>query len=53
MSDPDHGADMVPETLVIFKQLTRLIIREDFINLAGVKTSDLTVVLNKDYTPCS
>jgi hypothetical protein len=32
------GTEMVPETSVIFNQPTR----EDFINLAAVKASDLT-----------
>jgi hypothetical protein len=36
------GTEMVLETSVIFKLLTRLIAREDFINLAAVKASDLT-----------
>jgi hypothetical protein len=35
------GTEMVPETAVIFNQLAQSIAREDFINLAAKKLSDL------------
>jgi hypothetical protein len=34
--------EVVPETSVIFNQLTRLIVREDFINFALVRDIELT-----------
>jgi hypothetical protein len=35
------GTEMIPETSVTFNQLTRLITREDYINLAVVESDQI------------
>jgi hypothetical protein len=39
------GTQMVPETSVIFNQLTQLVAREDLINFGRLKTSNLKLEL--------
>jgi hypothetical protein len=40
------GIEMVPETTVIFNQLTRLMVREDFITISRSESTFFTFVMN-------